>query len=126
MPLPRWLARFNRRVTNPILGVVARRVPPFAILRHRGRVSGKVYETPIMVFRRDGVAVIALTYGSGADWVRNVIAAGSCELVVRGAATAWIAPTVVHTSEVTDRLPLVVRFALRLVRSDEFLWLRAG
>jgi deazaflavin-dependent oxidoreductase (nitroreductase family) len=126
MPLPRWLAKLNRRVTNPILGVVARRVPPFAILRHRGRVSGKVYETPIMVFRRDGVAVIALTYGPSADWVRNVLAAGSCQLVLRGTASRWVAPAVVHTPEVTDRLPLVVRLALRLLRSDEFLWLRAA
>ncbi len=125
MPLPRWLARLNVRVVNPILGVVARRVPPFAMIRHVGRRSGRKYETPIMVFRRDGVAVIALTYGPGADWVRNVIAAGECELVVRYRATTWTRPEIVQTVDVADRLPLVVRVALRLLRADDFLRLSA-
>ncbi len=125
MPLPRWLARLNRRVTNPILGVVARRVPPFGFVRHVGRRSGRIYETPIMMFRRDDVAVIALTYGPGADWVRNVVAAGGCELAVRRVTTAWTAPEIVRTDDVAVLLPRIVRIALRLLRSDDFLRLRA-
>jgi len=125
MPLPRALARFNRRVTNPILGVLARRVPPFAMVRHVGRRSGRSYETPIMVFRRDGVAVIALTYGPSTDWVRNVQAAGRCELTIGGRSTWWIDPQLVHTTDVADRLPAIVRLALRLISTDDFLALRA-
>ncbi len=126
MPLPRWLARLNRRVTNPILGVVARRVPPFGFVRHVGRRSGRRYETPIMVFRRDDVAVIALTYGPGADWVRNVVASGGCELAVGRVSTAWTEPEIVRTDEVADHLPRVVRLALWLLRSGDFLRLQAA
>jgi len=79
-----------------------------------------------MVFRRKGVAVIALTYGPGTDWVRNVVAAGECELVVRYHATAWTRPEIVHTADVADRLPRIVRFALRILRADDFLRLSAG
>jgi deazaflavin-dependent oxidoreductase (nitroreductase family) len=95
------------------------------MIRHVGRSSGRVYETPIMVFRRDGVAVIALTYGPDADWVRNVVAAGGCELVVRHCATSWSRPEIVYTADVADRLPRIVCFALRLLRADHFLRLSA-
>lgn len=96
------------------------------MIRHTGRRSGRLYETPIMVFRRNGVAAIALTYGPGADWVRNVVAAGGCELVVRHRATAWTRPEIVQTADVADRLPRMVRFALRLLRANDFLRLSAG
>jgi deazaflavin-dependent oxidoreductase (nitroreductase family) len=126
VPLPRWLAKLNVRVTNPILGIVARRVPPFAMLRHIGRGSGRTYETPIMVFRRGNVGIIALTYGPSADWVQNVLNAGNCELVVRGRATPWTNPDVVPTTDVGDDVPALVRFALRLLRCDDFLRLQAA
>ena len=37
MPLPKALARFNLKVTNPVLGHVAGRLPGFAIVTHVGR-----------------------------------------------------------------------------------------
>jgi deazaflavin-dependent oxidoreductase (nitroreductase family) len=125
VPFPRALARFNRKVTNPILGVFVRRIAPFGMLRHVGRRSGATYETPIMVFRRGAAAVIALTYGPGADWVRNVLAAGGCEIVVRRNVTPYTAPEIVRTPEVAEFLPWPVRLALRLLRADEFLRLEA-
>jgi hypothetical protein len=33
------VARFNRYVTNPIAGLVASWLPPFAVVVHRRRVS---------------------------------------------------------------------------------------
>lgn len=72
MPFPKAITRFNRRVTNPILGRLAGRLAPFAIVVHRGRRTGREYRTPVMAFpRREGV-VFALTYGLDVDWVRNV------------------------------------------------------
>ena len=40
---------------------------------------------------RDGY-LLALTYGPDSDWVKNVLAAGGCELVTRGAPSAWSRP----------------------------------
>ena len=75
MPLPKRLARFNRRVTNPVLRHVASWAPGFAVVHHVGRRSGHAYRTPVNVFKRDGRYVFALTYGKDSDWVRNVLAA---------------------------------------------------
>ena len=84
MTLSVGLARFNRRVTNRVAGVFAGRAPGFSMLIHTGRRSGKTYRTPILTFRDGDGYRIALTYGDGADWVRNVLAAGGCDLLTRG------------------------------------------
>jgi deazaflavin-dependent oxidoreductase (nitroreductase family) len=84
MPLSRSVARFNRRGPNRILGPVAPYLPGFGVVRHTGRNTGRSYRTPVNVFRRPGGYVIALTYGPGADWVRNVLTSGGCELETRG------------------------------------------
>lgn len=76
MQLPQWLARFNRRVTNPIQRLWAGWAPTMGILEHVGRKSGQQYRTPLTVFSTgDGVAIL-LTYGPNRDWLKNVTAAG--------------------------------------------------
>lgn len=86
MPLPAWLARFNRMVSNPVLGPAAARLPYCGVIVHRGRRSGRLYRTPVNAFPVDEGFVVALTYGRETDWVRNVLAAGGCEMVHRGGA----------------------------------------
>lgn len=80
MPLPKRLARFNRRATNRVLGPLAGRAPGFGLVGHRGRRSGQLYWTPVNVFRSPEGYVIALTYGPDSQWTKNVLAAGSLEL----------------------------------------------
>jgi deazaflavin-dependent oxidoreductase (nitroreductase family) len=85
--VPRRVARFNRVVTNRVTGLFAGTVPGFGVVLHRGRRSGRPYRTPVIVYSGDGGDggyVIALIYGPGADWVRNVLAAGGCEMRLRG------------------------------------------
>jgi hypothetical protein len=68
VPIPNFVARFNQYVTNRLAGPVAGWLPPFALVLHRGRVSGRTHRTPVWAFRtRDGY-VIALTYGAGSEW----------------------------------------------------------
>ncbi len=83
--LPRRLARFNRVVTNPIQGVYAWVLPPWAVLIHRGRRSGRLYRTPVVAFRRGPTLAVAVLYGEQSDWVRNLLAGGG--QVVRGGRT---------------------------------------
>jgi deazaflavin-dependent oxidoreductase (nitroreductase family) len=80
----RWLAKVNIAFTNRITTLFAGWLPGFGILTHVGRKSGKVYRTPINVFRASNGFIIALTYGSQSEWVKNVLAAGGCELKTRG------------------------------------------
>lgn len=72
----RWVAAFNLAITNRITSRFAARLPGFGILTHVGRKSGRVYRTPVNVFREPDGFLIALTYGRDSEWVRNVLAAG--------------------------------------------------
>jgi deazaflavin-dependent oxidoreductase (nitroreductase family) len=88
MQLPQRLARFNRHVTNPVQRLWAGRLPPFGILEHVGRRSGRTYRTPLNVFPADidgqpGVAIL-LTYGPDRDWLKNLHAAGGGQLQRNG------------------------------------------
>ena len=51
MKLSRRVARFNKRVTNRVQGLYAWLVPPWAVILHRGRRSGRPYRTPLVAFR---------------------------------------------------------------------------
>src|SRR5438309_10525759 len=73
------LARFNLAVTNRITGQFAGWLPGFGIITHVGRKSGKVYSTPVNVFRAPNGFEVAVTYGRESEWVKNVLAAGGCE-----------------------------------------------
>lgn len=113
MPLSHRVARFNRRVTNRITGPFASRLPGFAILYHIGRRSGRVFATPINIFRDGDDYIIALTYGPDTDWVKNVRAAGGCEVLTRGQRIRLVNPRIAADG-VRRWAPPFVRFALGL------------
>jgi deazaflavin-dependent oxidoreductase (nitroreductase family) len=116
------MAAFNKKVTNRVSRHVAGWAPGFAIVSHVGRRSGHHYETPVNVFRRDGGYLFALTYGKG-EWVRNVIAAGSCRIRTRRRTVELIEPRLFNDSARTD-IPIPARWILALVNVDEFLSMR--
>jgi deazaflavin-dependent oxidoreductase (nitroreductase family) len=116
----RWLAKLNILVTNRITGVFAGWLPGFGILTHVGRKSGKIYRTPINVFRTADGFIIALTYSSQSEWVKNVLASGSCELKTVGRKYRLSDPKVVH-DPTRWRFPFIVRLVLGLVGADEYM-----
>src|SRR4051812_49684676 len=126
MPLPRRLAKFNIAVTNRVLGPLAKYLPGFAVVSHVGRRSGRTYRTPVNAFKRGDGYVIALMYGSGSQWVRNVLAAGEVEIQTRGRHVRLVNPEVVR-DPARSLAPRPVRVAMRVVKADEFMRLeRAG
>jgi deazaflavin-dependent oxidoreductase (nitroreductase family) len=116
----RWLAKINIAFTNRITGLFAGWLPGFGILTHVGRKSGKVYRTPINVFRASNGFIIALTYSSQSEWVKNVLAAGGCELKTRGKKYQLSAPKVVRDPS-RKRFPFPVRLVLRTVGANEYM-----
>jgi deazaflavin-dependent oxidoreductase (nitroreductase family) len=116
----RWLAKINVAVTNRITGLFAGCLPGFGILTHVGRKSGKVYRTPTNVFRASNGFLIAPTYSSQSEWVKNVLAAGGCELKTRAKEYQLSAPNVVRPST-RRRFPIPVRLVLRIVGADEYM-----
>ena len=120
----RWLAKINIAFTNRITSLFAGRLPGFGILTHVGRKSGRVYRTPINVFRASNGFIIALTYSSQSEWVKNVLAAGGCVLKTRGKRYQLSAPKVVRDAT-RRRFPVPVRAVLRIVGADEYIELAA-
>ena len=116
----RWLAKINIAVTNRITGLFAGWLPGFGILTHIGRKSGKVYQTPVNVFRAPNGFVIALTYSRESEWVKNVLAAAGGELETRGKNYRLSNPKVVR-DPARRRFPIPVRLVLTLVGADEYM-----
>lgn len=103
----RIIAQLNRFVTNPILRPWAPRLRHMAVIEHRGRSSGKSYQTPVMAFVANRSLSVVLNYGRQSDWVRNVMAAGSAVVLHRGQRYALSTPRVVPID--SAELPANVR-----------------
>lgn len=116
MKLSRRVARFNKVVTNRLQRVYAWLVPPWAVIVHRGRRSGRRYRTPVLAFRQERTLVIALLYGEESDWLRNLQAAGGGRVVRMGRIFELCAPRVVDTSTAVElaRLSPLARAYCRL------------
>ena len=83
--LRRGWSRVLAHTLNPVALRSARgKRGPFSLIRHVGRKSGTVYETPIIVAEAPGGFVAELTYGRNVAWYRNLVAAGHGVLVVHG------------------------------------------
>ena len=121
MPIPLWVTRVNRRVTNPLLGTISDRVWPMATLHHVGRSSGRRYRTPVFAFTTPRGLVIALTYGTQVQWLRNLEAAGGARMVRRGRVLVLSAPVRLHGDDGVRLVPAVIRTGLRVMRVDDFV-----
>lgn len=116
------LRRFNRGVVNPLVGLpVARRLAPLAVVRHVGRRSGRAYATPVLALPIPDGLVIPLTYGAGADWCRNVLTAGGCEVERKGRRQRLVAPRAVAAAEDLAGAPPPIALWRRLVWGDVLL-----
>lgn len=123
MPLPRSLARANRVGLNRVVVHIAGRIPGFALMNHRGRRSGRPYTTPVNAFRIGNGYRFALTYGSGSDWVRNVLEAGECDATVRGRTVHLVDPRL-EKDPGARWAPGPVAAVLRRIGADTYLQCR--
>jgi len=55
--------------------------PLYGVLEHRGRRSGKLFRTPVVVRRTNDGFIVPMPWGEGTDWFRNLRTAG--EAVIR-------------------------------------------
>jgi deazaflavin-dependent oxidoreductase (nitroreductase family) len=117
------LRPITTRLFNPLARRFAGRLPWFGILTYRGRTSGRTYHTPLNVFRRGDRYVFALTYGGDTQWVKNVVAAGSCTLRTRGRDIRLVDPEMFR-DPTRGLMPLPVRVILGLNDVSEFLRMR--
>jgi deazaflavin-dependent oxidoreductase (nitroreductase family) len=121
MHLPRALAAFNRRVTNPIQRRWAGRLPGYAIIEHVGRKSGRSYRTPVLCVRRSGGFAFLVGYGLESDWVRNLLAADGGAVVHRGRRYQVRDVRLVPSPAGRALLPRPLQLITRLAREGDVL-----
>ena len=124
MPLPRRLAYFNRKVTNRLFSPLAGRVPPWAIVEHVGRRSGRRYRTVLWAFPRRRDMIVVLTYGPASDWVRNVVASQSCRVKWAGRWRQFASAEIVEGPAAVRLMPSGLGPLLRLTGIQTVLRLR--
>ncbi|MBX7435414.1 nitroreductase family deazaflavin-dependent oxidoreductase [Mycobacterium sp. Y57] len=99
MRVPRAVAAFNRRVTNPLAMALGGWAPTIGTLEHVGRKSGKRYRTPLNIFdTADGYAIL-IGYGLESSWVKNVMAGGRATVHKHGKTVAVGDPRLVSKAE---------------------------
>ena len=125
MPIPSAVGRWNKAGLNRLTRHVAPWMPGFGVVIHRGRRSGRRYETPVNVFPAADGYVFALTYGPDTDWVRNVLAAGDCELRTRGRTARLVSPRLYRDEDRRGIRP-VERQVLRVLNVADFLSLKSA
>ncbi|OGD54286.1 hypothetical protein A3K81_01555 [Candidatus Bathyarchaeota archaeon RBG_13_60_20] len=121
MPIPKGVARFNKHFTNRFFLIFAGRMPPFAIVSHRGRRSGRGYRTPVLAFPTETGFVFALTYGRDVDWARNLVALGGGSLVHKGEEIPLCGVRLVKYGDVRGMFPLWIRLSLWFISLEDCL-----
>jgi deazaflavin-dependent oxidoreductase (nitroreductase family) len=112
----------SKKVMNPMQMRSAGTPGAYAsIVRHRGRKSGAEYETPIGVVAEGDAFLVALPYGSRAQWLRNVLAAGSAMLVHEGTTYHVDRPELIPLATVADRFSASDQKLFRWLRVEDCL-----
>ena len=112
MKFPPWLENFQIKYINPVAVPLARVMPGITVIRHRGRTSGKSYETAISAYRKGNTVAIMLAHGK-TNWVKNILAAGEAELTLGGRDVHLVNPRIVAAGTDDASLPRMARIAAR-------------
>lgn len=117
--------RTNREIINPRqLASAGTPGAAASVVHHRGRRSGNEYATPVGANPIDDGFLIALPYGMQADWLRNVLAAGSATIEHEGVTYPVTAPELIPIAELADRFSATDRRVFRLFNVEHCLRVR--
>jgi deazaflavin-dependent oxidoreductase (nitroreductase family) len=115
------LRKFNKKVTNPILGSLAGKKYFYAsLVKHTGRRSGKVYATPVLARRIENGFAFVLPYGMDVDWYQNIIATGTCRLISNGEEFSLINPKLVEAGTGMSYYGKLNSLVFRILKIDKF------
>jgi deazaflavin-dependent oxidoreductase (nitroreductase family) len=117
MVFPPWFERFQIKYLNPAIKPIARYLPGTATIKHRGRTSGKPYETIVTAYRKGDVLAIALGHGK-TNWAKNVLAAGGADVQFIRRQVHITNPRILPAGAEgpdVERLPLMARVQLRRI-----------
>ena len=118
----RWLARAVEPVASHMAG--NRWFPLWAILRHTGRTSGRVYATPVVGLRTPDGFMIPLPFGDQTQWAKNLFAAGGGSLRFAGREYRVAEPQVIDHEAAKAHLSRVLAFVTARLGLRQYVLVR--
>jgi deazaflavin-dependent oxidoreductase (nitroreductase family) len=116
---------FNKYILNHFTLFIARRgIGPFSVVVHRGRRSGRRYQTPVMASHMGETVIVPLTYGTHVDWLQNILAQGGCEIIWKKSTLKAIEPEVINLESAARDLPASRSDLFQRFEIDRFLHMR--
>ena len=117
--------RFHRAVGNPLQMRSAGAPRTYAsVIRHQGRRTGRTYHTPVWAVPTEDGFVVAIVYGSGTDWLKNVLASGAAAIVHQGETYPVDQPDLVPMDSARAYFPAKLQRTHRLVGVEGCLRVR--
>lgn len=127
----------SRAALHPLARLISRQINPrllafalnphqgfFAVLYHYGRRSGRRYANPVNARPTADGFMIPLTFGEGADWFKNVQAAGGGVLRWKGTEFPVVDPVLVDQAEGVRAFGVVERALIPLIGIKHFVRVR--
>jgi len=108
MVFPPWFENLQVKYLNRMVKPFARFMPGMATVKHRGRKSGKPYETLVTAYRKGDSLAIVLGHGK-TDWVKNVLAAGEADLQFARRSVHVTNTRIIPAGSGADGLPFIAR-----------------
>ena len=117
---------FRGSFFNPLVLRLAgtRLLPFYGVLEHRGRRSGKLFRTPVVVRPTSDGFIVPMPWGERTDWYRNVRAAGECVIRWKGRDYPLVQPEVIDSATAKAAFGAVERALLSRLGIDHCLRLR--
>ena len=112
MLFPPWFERLQIKYINPLLGPISKRMPGMGVIKHRGRTSGKDYETIVSPYRKGQVLAVGLAHGK-TNWVKNVLAAGEADIQIGKKTLHLVNVRVLPAGTVDPSLPRLAQVAAK-------------
>lgn len=125
-PRARGIVRAAARLINPLVLLIAGRrwMPVLGVLHHQGRVSGRIYATPLGMRPLGDAFLMPRTFGENAAWYLNTLASGWCTVTYLGRDYTLVAPEVVDYGTAAAAFPRYELLQFRLVGINEYLRLK--
>lgn len=116
---------FNKHVLNHAMLLLAGRKHWYAaVIRHTGRRSGTNYATPVVADQVGDGFILPLPYGTGVDWLRNVLAAGRATVTVGGRSYEVTDPEIIDAATAGPQLSPRRRRAFERFGIESFVKLK--
>lgn len=112
MKFPPWFENLQIKYINPIAVPLARFIPGVTVIRHRGRKSGRQFETAVTAYRNGDVVAIMLAHGK-TNWVKNILASGEADIRLGRRDLHLVNPRIVAAGTDDPSLPRMARLAAR-------------